>query len=206
MDGGQGGINGRGGGSPEPFDLSSLRETLADPAPRTCQTPESFLGPTAASLVNLESLIPANPQPKNKNPFMAGMYCINNCRYSSRYAANTLYITFLVSLGSGFSAPSASNPFQAEQPKLSLNQMGSVVPSAAPHATSLPYSASLPLPVSHHGASIPSSLTHPTQPGLTLPGNLPEPLLPFSSTSTLGSQAAQSSQNPFLWDESKLEK
>ncbi|XP_041861387.1 epsin-3 isoform X2 [Melanotaenia boesemani] len=166
MDGGQVSINGREEGSPEPFDLSRLRETLAAPSPRTCQTPEAFLGPTAASLVNLDSLIPANPSAKNKNPFLSGL-----------------------------SAPSPTNPFQSEQPKLSLNQMGSSSTSVTPQATSLPYSASLPLPMSHQGASIPSSLTHPTHPGLDLPRNLPEPLLPFSSASSQGSDAAQ---NPFL--------
>ncbi|KAM9745047.1 epsin-3 isoform 1-T1 [Menidia menidia] len=167
MDGGQVSINGRGEGSPELFDMSRLGESLAAPSPRTCRTPEAFLGPTAASLVNLDALIPTNPQPKNKNPFLSGL-----------------------------SAPSPSNPFQTEQPKLSLNQMGST--SATPQATSLPYSASLPLPMSHQGASLPSSLTHPTQPGLDLQRNLPEPLLPFSSSSADGSQAAQSNQNPFL--------
>lgn len=165
MDGGQ--VNGRREGSPEIFDLSRLGENLDAPSPRTCQTPEAFLGPTAASLVNLDSLIPPNPPAKNLNPFLSGL-----------------------------TAPSATNPFQTEPPKLTLNQMGSA--SSAPHATSLPYSASLPLPMSHQPASLPSSLTHPTQPGLDLPGNLPEPLLPFSSASTVGSQAAQSSQNPFL--------
>ncbi|XP_069005074.1 epsin-3 isoform X1 [Embiotoca jacksoni] len=169
MDGGQVNLNGRGEGSPELFDLSRLGESLAAPSPRTCRTPESFLGPTAASLVNLESLIPVNPQAKTKNPFLSGL-----------------------------SAPSPTNPFQSEQPKLSLNQMSSSSTSAAPHTTSLPYSASLPLPMSHQGASLPSSLTHPTQPVLDLPGNLPEPLLPFSSGSTQGSQDAQNSQNPFL--------
>ncbi|XP_023131457.2 epsin-3 isoform X2 [Amphiprion ocellaris] len=166
MDGGEVNVNGRGGGSPELFDLSRLGESLAAPSPRTCRTPESFLGPTAASLVNLDTLIPANPPAKTKNPFLSGL-----------------------------SAPSATNPFQSEQPKLSLNQMSST--SAAPHST-LPYSASLPLPTSHQGASLPSSLTHPTHPGLDLPGNLPEPLLPFSSGSIQGSQSAESSQNPFL--------
>lgn len=101
-----------------------------------------------------------------------------------------------VSFHLGLSAPSATNPFQTEAPKLTLNQLGST--SSAPHNTSLPYSASLPLPMSHQPASLPSSLTHPTQPGLDLPGNLPQPLLPFSSASTDGSQAAQTSQNPFL--------
>ncbi|KAM3863648.1 LOW QUALITY PROTEIN: epsin-3 [Diretmus argenteus] len=165
MDGGQ--VNGRGEGSPELFDLTRLGESLAAPSPRTCQTPEAFLGPTAASLVNLDSLIPANPPVKNKNPFLSGL-----------------------------TAPSATNPFQTEQPRLTLSQMRSSSP--APLATSLPYSASLPLPMSHQPASLPSSLTHPTQPRLDMPGNLPQPLLPLSSASTLGSQAEQHSQNPFL--------
>ncbi|XP_026234900.1 epsin-3 isoform X2 [Anabas testudineus] len=167
MDGGH--INGRGEGSPEPFDLSHLGESLGVPSPRTCRTPEAFLGPAAASLVNLENLIPANSSAKTTNPFLSGL-----------------------------SAPSATNPFQGEQPKLTLNQMGSSSTGFAPPATSLPYSASLPLPMNHQPASLPSSLTHPTQPGLDLPGNLPEPLLPFSSANTQGPQATQSSQNPFL--------
>lgn len=169
MDGGQMNVNGRGEGSPELFDMSRLGESLVAPSPRSCLTPESFLGPTAASLVNLDSLIPANPPAKVINPFLSGL-----------------------------SAPSPNNPFQNEQPKLTLNQMGSSAISSAPQGTSLPYSASLPLPMSHQPASLPLSLTHPTQPGLGLPGTLPEPLLPFSSASTDGSQAAQNSQNPFL--------
>ncbi|XP_020511053.1 epsin-3 isoform X1 [Labrus bergylta] len=168
MDGGQVNVNGRRDGSPEMFDLSRLGESLAAPSPRTCRTPEAFLGPTGASLVNLDSLIPANPPAKTKNPFLSGL-----------------------------SAPSPTNPFQTEQPKLSLNQLGAGPASAAPN-TSLPYSASLPLPMSHQPASLPSSLTHPTQPGLELPGNLPEPLLPFSSASAEGSLAKHDSQNPFL--------
>ncbi|KAM4598658.1 epsin-3 isoform 2-T3 [Polymixia lowei] len=169
MDGGQMTINGRGEGSPELFDLSRLGESLAVPSPRNCRTPETFLGPTGASLVNLDILIPANPPAKNKNPFLSGL-----------------------------SAPSPTNPFQAEQPRLTLNQMSSNSSSPVPPATSLPYSASLPLPVSHQPASLPSSLTHPTQPSLDMPGNLPQPLLPFSSAATMGSQPDQHSQNPFL--------
>ncbi len=76
MDGGQVNVNGRGEDSPELFDLSHLGESLAAPSPRTCQTPESFLGPTAASLVNLESLIPTNPAAKTTNPFLSGNYCL----------------------------------------------------------------------------------------------------------------------------------
>nr|XP_046270188.1 epsin-3 isoform X2 [Scatophagus argus] len=167
MDGGQLNVNGQREDSPELFDLSRLGESLADPSPRKCRTPEAFLGPAAASLVNLESLIPSNPPAKTTNPFLSGL-----------------------------SAPSATNPFQTEPPKLTLNQLGST--SSATHAASLPYSASLPLPMSHQPASLPSSLTHPTQPRLDLPGNLPEPLLPLSSVSAEGSQAAQNNQNPFL--------
>ncbi|KAJ4932097.1 hypothetical protein JOQ06_010527 [Pogonophryne albipinna] len=169
MDGGQMNLNGRGEGSPELFDLSCLGESLAAPSPRSCRTPEAFLGPTAASLVNLDALIPVNPPAKILNPFLSGL-----------------------------SAPSPNNPFQTEQPKLTLNQLGSGSISSAPQGTSLPYSASLPLPMSHQPTSLPMSLTHPTQPGFGLPGTLPEPLLPFSSGSTDGSQAAHSSQNPFL--------
>ncbi|CAN9505638.1 unnamed protein product [Ophioblennius macclurei] len=171
MDGGMMSMNGRRDDSPELFDLTRLGESLADPTPRSCRTPEAFLDPTAASLVNLDTLIPSNPPAKAKNPFLAGSVSAQN-------------------------APLTTNPFQLEQPKLSLNQMGSA--SVAPQASSLPYSTSLPLPMSHQAASLPSSITHPTQPGLDLPGALPEPLLPFSTSSAQGSQTAQSSQNPFL--------
>lgn len=169
MDGGRISINGRGeAASPELFDLTNLRENLPPPSSsRTCRTPESFLDPAAASLVNLDSLIPLNSQQKNKNPFLSGL-----------------------------SAPSANNPFQTDQPKLTLNQLGSG--SAAPNNASLPYSASLPLPMTHQPSSLPSSLTHPTQQGLDLLGTLPEPLLPLSGNTQGAQAAAQASQNPFL--------
>lgn len=72
MDGGQVNVNGRGDSSPEPFELSALVEGLPAPSPRKCRTPESFLDPNAASLVNLESLIPSNASSKTTNPFLAG--------------------------------------------------------------------------------------------------------------------------------------
>ncbi|XP_072531344.1 epsin-3 isoform X2 [Salminus brasiliensis] len=165
MDGGQVNVNGRSEESPELFDLSHLGECLADPTSRTCRTPENFLGPTAASLVNLDSLIPSNPAPKNLNPFLTGL-----------------------------SVPSATNPFQSEPPRLTLNQMRPSSTSPAP--TSLPYSASLPLPASNQPSSLPSSFTQPAQGPMDMPGNLPQPLLPLSSTSTLGQP--DHSQNPFL--------
>ncbi len=70
MDGGQANINGH--GSPEPFDMSSLGEGLPKTAPRTCRAPEAFLGPTGATLVNLDYLIPSKPPSKNFNPFLSG--------------------------------------------------------------------------------------------------------------------------------------
>ncbi|KAM4717646.1 epsin-3 isoform 2-T6 [Anableps anableps] len=169
MDGGHASVNGQDEDSSDLFNMSGLRDSLANAKPRTCRTPESFLGPTAASLVDLDALIPTNPPAKTTNPFLAGL-----------------------------GAPSAANPFQAEQPKVSLNEMSSGIASPVPQSTSLPYSASLPLPTSNQGAAIPSSLTHPTPPGLELPVKLPEPLLPFSSASNEESQAAQVNINPFL--------
>ncbi|XP_027897145.1 epsin-3 isoform X3 [Xiphophorus couchianus] len=169
MDGGHASINGQDEDNSDLFNMSGLRDSLANTKPRACRTPESFLGPTAASLVDLNVLIPTNPPAKTTNPFLAGL-----------------------------SAPSAVNPFQAEQPKVSLNEMSSSFASPVSQSTSLPYSASLPLPTSHQGAAIPSSLTHPTPPGLELPVKLPEPLLPFSSASNEESQASQININPFL--------
>ncbi|MCI4391818.1 hypothetical protein PGIGA_G00138820 [Pangasianodon gigas] len=167
MDGGQVNVNGRSEGSPELFDLSRLGESLAEPMPRTCHTPEAFLGPAAASLVNLDSLIPPNQAPKNLNPFLTGV-----------------------------SAPSVTNPFQYEQPRLTLSQMRPSSTSPAP--TSLQYSASLPLPASNQPLSLPSSFTQPSEGHVNTPGNLPQPLLPLSSTSTSTHGQPDQSQNPFL--------
>ncbi|XP_061740650.1 epsin-3 isoform X2 [Nerophis ophidion] len=157
MDGGPMNINGRRESSPEIFDLTQLRQSLVEPTPRTLRTPEAFLGPSAASLVNLETLIPA--QPATLNPFLSDGV-----------------------------PPATSNPFQVDQTRLTLNQMGSATLEG-----SLPYSASLPLPINHQPVNLPSSYTHPTQTAL----DLPEPLLPFSTGSTLD-KAAPNNQNPFL--------
>lgn len=154
MDGGQANINGH--SSPEPFDMSSLGEGLPKTGPRTCSAPEAFLGPTGASLVNLDYLIPSNPPSKNFNPFL-----------------------------SGITAPSASNPFQQEPARLTLNQMRPS--STSPIPTSLPFNASLPMASSNQPSSLPTTFT----------GHLPQPLLPLSTTSTLG-DPDQHNQNPFL--------
>lgn len=66
-------VNGRESSSPEMFDLSRLAPPLSAPPTRVCRTPEAFLGPTGASLVNLDALIPSNPPSKmHNNPFLSG--------------------------------------------------------------------------------------------------------------------------------------
>lgn len=66
-------VNGRESASPEMFDLSRLAPPLSAPPTRVCRTPEAFLGPTGASLVNLDALIPSNPPNKaHNNPFLSG--------------------------------------------------------------------------------------------------------------------------------------
>ncbi|KAJ8371805.1 hypothetical protein AAFF_G00299830 [Aldrovandia affinis] len=166
-------VNGRREGSPELLDLSRLGETLRVPSPRACRTPETFLGPTAASLVNLDALIPTNPPSKNKNPFLSGL-----------------------------SAPSPTNPFHSDPPRLTLNQMRPASTSPLP-PTALPYSASLPLPLSHQPAALPSSFTQPSTfpPShglLDMPSNLPQPLLPLSPCPPPAPSGDQHGQNPFL--------
>lgn len=161
-------VNGREQGSPLPFDLSRLREGLADLTPRTSRTPESFLDPTAASLVNLDSLIPLNPPAKTTNPFLTEL-----------------------------SASATSNPFQSEQPRLTLNQMRSESPSSLSSNSSLPPSVSLQPPI------LPASFTHPpafppSQGLLDVIPNLPQPLLPFPTMPPPGQQGDQQAQNPFL--------
>lgn len=102
---------------------------------------------------------------------------------------------FSLLLPLGLSAPSVTNPFQSEQPRLTLNQMRPT--STSPTPSSLQYSASLPLPASNQPLSLPSSFTQPSEGHVNMPGNLPQPLLPLSSTSAHGQP--DQSQNPFLW-------
>ncbi|XP_062976301.1 epsin-3 isoform X2 [Elgaria multicarinata webbii] len=162
------------------FDITVLRDSLPDSKEKNdSKTPETFLGPNASSLVNLDSLITAPQSLKSRNPFLAGL-----------------------------STPSPTNPFNViDQPKPTLNQMrtSSPVPSAAMGMAmnSMSYSTSLPLPLS----SIPPSMTLPASmsafpqagagPFPELPGNLPQPLLPLSG-SVPPPLPSQGSMNPFL--------
>uniref|UniRef100_A0A2D4ISE6 ENTH domain-containing protein n=2 Tax=Micrurus TaxID=8634 RepID=A0A2D4ISE6_MICLE len=160
------------------FDIASLGDSLPDSKEKDNKTPETFLGSSGSSLVNLDSLVTVPQSVKSRNPFLAGL-----------------------------SAPSPTNPFNVDQPKPTLNQMrtNSPVPSVpmGMPMNSMTYSASLPLPLS----SIPSTMTLPASvsafpqagagPFPELPSNLPQPLLPLSG-SIPPPLASQSSMNPFL--------
>lgn len=97
VDGGQLNVNGQWDGSKQVFDMSCLRGSLAAPSSRKCWIAEEFLGPTAASLVDLDNLAPVNPT-KTTSVFSSGPEC----------------------------SVSPCNPFQTEPPKLTLNQLGSI--------------------------------------------------------------------------------
>ncbi|XP_023573674.1 epsin-3 isoform X2 [Octodon degus] len=164
------------------FDLGVLGEALS-PAPPSKEvparrTPESFLGPSASSLVNLDSLIKAPQAAKTRNPFLTGL-----------------------------SAPSSTNPFGAgEQVAPTLNQMrtGSpvpILPLGAPLG-SMTYSASLPLPLSSVpvGRTLPVSASAFPQASAFAPlaPSLPPPLLPTSSSAGPLDASRQAGTNPFL--------
>ncbi|KAG2460616.1 EPN3 protein, partial [Polypterus senegalus] len=157
------------------LDRPAVFEEMLDTDVRNCRTPESFLDPSAASLVNLESLIPTSGSlaAKNKNPFLSGL-----------------------------AAPSASNPFQSERPRLTLNQMRT--PSSSLQPGSMSYSASLPLPLSSLPAAmiIPSSFTQLPAPGVA-GFNAPlnsrgAPLVPLGGTPPSQQMLGGYGQNPFL--------
>nr|XP_042697010.1 epsin-3 isoform X6 [Chrysemys picta bellii] len=162
----------------EVFDLAGLGDSLtdSDKERKDCKTPESFLGPTASSLVNLDSLVVAPATLKTHNPFLSGL-----------------------------SAPSPTNPFStSDQIKPTLNQMrtSSPVPGMAMGMTmnSMTYSASLPLPLSSVPVTLPVSMSAFPQAGAgpfpQLPSNLPQPLLPLTGSAL--PPASQGVMNPFL--------
>lgn len=170
---------------PEALDLGVLGEALPQlpgKEARPCRTPESFLGPSASSLVNLDSLVKAPMAARTRNPFLTGL-----------------------------GAPSPTNPFGAgEQGRPTLNQMRTGSPAlglppggpvGAP-VGSMTYSASLPLPLSSVpvGATLPASVSVFPQTGAFAPppqlASLPQPLLPTSGP--VGPLPPQAGTNPFL--------
>lgn len=54
------------------FDIASLGDSLPDSKEKDNKTPETFLGPNASSLVNLDSLVIVPQSMKSRNPFLAG--------------------------------------------------------------------------------------------------------------------------------------
>lgn len=170
---------------PDAFDLDVLGEALAESSRDTParRTPESFLGPSASSLVNLDSLVKVPQAVKTRNPFLTGL-----------------------------SSPSPTNPFSGgEQSRRTLNQMRTGSPAlsltaggpiGAPFG-SMTYSASLPLPLSSvpAGVTLPSSVSvFPQARAFTPPpsGSLPQPLLPTSGSAGPLNQTPQTDTNPFL--------
>ncbi|XP_029401959.1 epsin-3 isoform X3 [Mus pahari] len=168
---------------PEALDLGVLGEALTQQPgkeARPCRTPESFLGPSASSLVNLDSLVKAPLAARTRNPFLTGL-----------------------------GAPSPTNPFGAgDQGRPTLNQMRTGSPAlglppggpvGAPMG-SMTYSASLPLPLSSVpvGATLPASVSVFPQAGAFAPppASLPQPLLPTSGP--MGPLPPQAGTNPFL--------
>ncbi|XP_044777354.1 epsin-3 isoform X3 [Neomonachus schauinslandi] len=169
---------------PDAFDLGVLGEALTQPSKeaRTCRTPESFLGPSASSLVNLDSLVKAPQAAKTRNPFLTGL-----------------------------SAPSPTNPFAAgEQGRPTLDQMRTGSPALGLAASgpvgaplgSMTYSASLPLPLSSvpAGVTLPASVSVFPQAGAFTPppASLPQPLLPTSGSAGPLQPPPQAGTNPFL--------
>uniref|UniRef100_A0A2I3HKK0 ENTH domain-containing protein n=1 Tax=Nomascus leucogenys TaxID=61853 RepID=A0A2I3HKK0_NOMLE len=168
---------------PDALDLGILGEALTPPSKeaRACRTPESFLGPSASSLVNLDSLVKAPQAVKTRNPFLTGL-----------------------------SAPSPTNPFGAGEPgRPTLNQMRTGSPAlglaggpvGAPLG-SMTYSASLPLPLSSvpAGLTLPASVSVFPQAGAFAPprAGLPQPLLPTPSSAWRRPPPPQTGTNPFL--------
>ncbi|XP_038613253.1 epsin-3 [Tachyglossus aculeatus] len=159
---------------PGAFDVAGLASALAQPGsgPQSGRTPESFLGSSASSLVNLDSLVVALQTPKTRNPFLSGP-----------------------------SMPAPTNPFSLGEPgRPTLNQLrtGSPGPSLAPGdpAGSMTYSTSLPLPLS----SVPLQGALPASTGVfpSLVQALPQPLLPTAGPGAPPPPAPQTGLNPFL--------
>ncbi|XP_023366737.1 epsin-3 isoform X1 [Otolemur garnettii] len=169
---------------PDAFDMGVLGEALTQPSKETraCGTPESFLGPSASSLVNLDSLVKAPQAAKTRNPFLTGL-----------------------------SAPSPTNPFgPGEQGRPTLNQMRTGSPALGLAAGgpvgaplgSMTYSASLPLPLSSvpAGVTLPASVSVFPQAGAFAPqlAGLQQPLLPTSGSAGPLHPPSQPGTNPFL--------
>ncbi|XP_059526612.1 epsin-3 isoform X1 [Myotis daubentonii] len=168
---------------PDAFDLGRVGEALTQPSQEArARTPESFLGPSASSLVNLDSLVKTPQAAKTRNPFLTDL-----------------------------SAPSPTNPFGAGEPgRPTLNQMRTGSPALGLAAgrplgaslSSMTYSTSLPLPLSSvpAAATLPASVSVFPRAGAFTPppASLPPPLLPSLDSAGPLHPAPQAGTNPFL--------
>ncbi|XP_036196216.1 epsin-3 isoform X4 [Myotis myotis] len=168
---------------PDAFDLGRVGEALTQPSKEArARTPESFLGPSASSLVNLDSLVKTPQAAKTRNPFLTDL-----------------------------SAPSPTNPFGAGEPgRPTLNQMRTGSPGLGLAAgrplgaslSSMTYSTSLPLPLSSVPAAgtLPASVSVFPRAGAFTPppASLPPPLLPSLDSAGPLHPAPQAGTNPFL--------
>lgn len=196
----------------EALDLNVLGEALQPgKEARPCRTPESFLGPSASSLVNLDSLVKAPLAARTRNPFLTGRtpgLASGNPVCPGPTPARAKPLSSVLS-SAGLGAPSPTNPFGAsEQSRPTLNQMrtGSPalgLPPGGPVVVpmgSMTYSASLPLPLSSVpvGATLPASVSVFPQAGAFAPqpASLPQPLLP--TPGPMGPLPPQAGTNPFL--------
>lgn len=200
---------------PEALDLGVLGEALTQQPgkeARPCPTPESFLGPSASSLVNLDSLVKAPLAARTRNPFLTGRTPwpgVWDPMGPGRPSPAIAKSLSSVLSSAGLSAPSPTNPFGVgEQGRPTLNQMRTGSPAlglppggpvGAPLG-SMTYSASLPLPLSSVpvGATLPASVSVFPQTGAFAPppASLPQPLLPTSGP--MGPLPPQAGTNPFL--------
>uniref|UniRef100_A0A3Q2VLI7 Epsin 1a n=1 Tax=Haplochromis burtoni TaxID=8153 RepID=A0A3Q2VLI7_HAPBU len=106
-------------GSPVPFDLSSLGSSLP-----VRKTPESFLGPNAA-LVDLDSLVPSKPKPKQPPPPSISSSSAHNpfLQNTGSSPATGMAVTPGSTISSrGVSpTPASSNPFGVAPPMTSIS-------------------------------------------------------------------------------------
>lgn len=131
--------------SPEMSDLSRLAPPVGAPPARLCRTPEAFLGPTGASLVNLDALIPSNPPTKmHKNPFLSGTTnpLVNYKRHSF------VIITFLFRFQ--HSVSHQPFPLRPSPPYPQPNEVILDITAASAHGVLQPVAAAPPVPSAAH--------------------------------------------------------
>lgn len=84
---------------PDVFDLGVVGEALTQPSKEArARTPESFLDPSASSLVNLDSLVKTPQAAKTRNPFLTGRTPPRPCQASTLGAPLLSIIAISLSL------------------------------------------------------------------------------------------------------------